>query len=269
MKQRRLKKKKEKYRRKISKVSTLEFKDNVLRKAEHSDPIGDLVKILLFCEYDLIASAEKYHALCNTNFLNRLPSNEKKHRQDNQVSELIAGIFNYIENHNDSQFTLKELRDVLTGYVPDDKTIITRLQQKYLTDIIITTKVKDDADVLFVETAIEESEHHKTAIIVEDIDLLVIVIGRTQSHQEEVFYKKVGKGNVKTQIYSSKSFDKYPHGKKHILFPHAYSGCDTTSEFFKKGKKKKTFIRIIRESSEFGSTSSSTPRRKLPWTNIE
>ncbi|GFS29693.1 hypothetical protein TNIN_363071 [Trichonephila inaurata madagascariensis] len=27
----------------------------------------------------------------------------------------MAEIFNYIENHDDSQFTLKDLRDVLTG----------------------------------------------------------------------------------------------------------------------------------------------------------
>ncbi|GFW79198.1 hypothetical protein TNCV_2476051 [Trichonephila clavipes] len=41
----------------------------------------------------------------------------------------MAEIFNYIENQDDSQFTLKELSDVLLWYVPDDKTII-RLQQK-------------------------------------------------------------------------------------------------------------------------------------------
>ncbi|GFY31767.1 uncharacterized protein TNCV_4200761 [Trichonephila clavipes] len=57
-------------------------------------------------KYDLIAS--------EVNFLNRLPSTEKKPRQDNQVSEATAEIFNYIENHDDSQFTLKQIRDVLT-----------------------------------------------------------------------------------------------------------------------------------------------------------
>ncbi|GFX41446.1 uncharacterized protein TNCV_3489871 [Trichonephila clavipes] len=59
---------------------------------------------------------EKYRRkISKTNFLNRLPSTEKKPRQDNQVSEAMAKIFNYIENHDDSQFTLKELIDVLTG----------------------------------------------------------------------------------------------------------------------------------------------------------
>ncbi|GFY41199.1 hypothetical protein TNIN_52701 [Trichonephila inaurata madagascariensis] len=61
---------------------------------------------------------ENVHTECRkTNFLNRLPCTEKKPRQDNQVSEAMAEIFNHIENHDDSQFTLKELRDVLTGYV--------------------------------------------------------------------------------------------------------------------------------------------------------
>ncbi|GFY56625.1 SWIM-type domain-containing protein [Trichonephila inaurata madagascariensis] len=61
----------------------------------------------------------------------------------------MAKCFNYIENHDDSQFTLKELRDVRTGYVPDNKTIITRLHQKYLTDVIITTKVKSFTIIFF------------------------------------------------------------------------------------------------------------------------
>ncbi|GFS54811.1 hypothetical protein TNIN_123941 [Trichonephila inaurata madagascariensis] len=54
-----------------------------------------------------------------------------------------------------------------------------------------SSQARDDADVLIVETAIEESEYHKTAVIVEDIDLLIILIKHTQSHQEEVFFKKV------------------------------------------------------------------------------
>lgn len=98
--------------------------------------------------------------------------------------------------------------------------------------------IRDDADVLIIETAIEESKHGKTAVIVgEDIDLLVILIGRTLFYDQEIFFRKVGKGNVKTEIYSSKSFDKYPNSKRHILFLHALSGCDTTSALFKKGKK--------------------------------
>lgn len=99
---------------------------------------------------------------------------------------------------------------------------------------ITTKQARDDADVLVEESII-------------DIDLLVILIGRTQLHQEDIFFKKVGKGNVITQIYSSKSFDKYPLSKKHILFLHAFSGCYTASALFKKGKK--NFHKITRIST--------------------
>ncbi|XP_014616400.1 PREDICTED: uncharacterized protein LOC106793738 [Polistes canadensis] len=136
-------KKKEKYRRKISTVSTLEFKDNVIKKVEErGDTFGELVKNRILFQHDLIAAEAKYHAICYTNFFtNKISSSHSNLRQDNQVTEAMIEIFNYIENNNDSQFTLKELKDVLTGYVPDDKTIISRLQQKYLTNIIITKKV--------------------------------------------------------------------------------------------------------------------------------
>lgn len=138
------KKKSEKYRRKIKNVSTLEFKDTVIKKAEERrDDFGELVKSRISLQFDLIAAEAKYHAACFTKFSNKSSSSSplEKPRQDNQVTEAMLEIFNYIENNNDSQFTLKELKDVLTGYVPDDKTIITRLQQNYLTDIVITKKV--------------------------------------------------------------------------------------------------------------------------------
>lgn len=77
----------------------------------------------------------------------------------------------------------------------------------------------------------------------------MILIGRTLIHNQEIFYKKIGRGNIKTQLYSSKSFDHYPQCKKHILFLHAFSGCDTTSSFFNKGKK--TFVNKLEKLSSF------------------
>ncbi|GFY41558.1 uncharacterized protein TNIN_378871 [Trichonephila inaurata madagascariensis] len=88
------------------------LQEMMLIRAECSDSIGALVKDRILCEYDFIASEAKYHTLYYANFLNRLPFTEKKPRQDDQVSEAMAEMFNYIENHDDSQFTLKELREM-------------------------------------------------------------------------------------------------------------------------------------------------------------
>lgn len=73
-----------------------------------------------------------------------------------------------------------------------------------------------------------------TAVIIgQDIDLLFILIGHTLSYEQEVFLKKAGRGNVKTEIYSTKSFDKYLHIKTHIFFLHALNDFVTTSTHFK------------------------------------
>ncbi|GBP43082.1 hypothetical protein EVAR_96344_1 [Eumeta japonica] len=97
--------------------------------------------------------------------------------------------------------------------------LINMLIEKLKAVDIKTKQVTNDADVLIIETAIEESKHGNTAVIMgEDIDLPVIVIVPTLSHREEIFFKKVGKRNVKTEIYSSKSFNKYPSLKKQFCF---------------------------------------------------
>ena len=57
-----------------------------------------------------------------------------------------------------------------------------------------------------------------------------------------VYFLKPGEGNVNDYIYDSNNF-KYLKVKKLIGYLHAFTGCDTTSGFFKQGKNKliKTF----------------------------
>lgn len=81
----------------------------------------------------------------------------------------------------------------------------------------------------------EIATHSTTIIVGEDVDLLVLLIGRTHLLQN-IYFMKPGKGKIETKFYSSSSLDKYPHCKQHILFLHAVTGCDTTSAFFNKGK---------------------------------
>ncbi|CAH0555189.1 unnamed protein product [Brassicogethes aeneus] len=135
-------KKSAKYKRVISKVSTLEFKDKVVKRAEErSDTLGGLVIDRVSYLHDLIAVEAKYHTVCYSNFLKPVPSPIRNILQVDEVTQAMKEIYEYIDDHEDSQFTLAELKNVPTEYVPDDKTIITKLQQKYLTDVIITKKV--------------------------------------------------------------------------------------------------------------------------------
>lgn len=53
---------------------------------------------------------------------------------------------------------------------------------------------------------------------------------------------KLSKGKTDQKIYSSTSFQ-YPDIANHILFLYAFTGCDTTSTFFRQGKIK--FIKLF------------------------
>ncbi|GFY41967.1 uncharacterized protein TNIN_275051 [Trichonephila inaurata madagascariensis] len=106
--------------------------------------------------HDLIASEVKYHTLYYANFLNQLPSTEKKPRQDNQVSKATTGIFNYFENHDDSQFALKELRDVLTGDPEEERLRIVEaaaaiLRQDIRSSVVETKSYPPPSKMLITE----------------------------------------------------------------------------------------------------------------------
>ena len=95
--------------------------------------------------------------------------------------------------------------------------LIQMLLQK-LQDVNITARqARDDADVLIIETAIEESQLNTTVVVGEDVDLVIILIGRTLTHQN-IFFTKPGRGNIETKVNSSASINNFIHcKKKHII----------------------------------------------------
>ena len=97
-----------------------------------------------------------------------------------------------------------------------------------------TVVAEEDADFLIVSIAEKCSVIGTTWIIGEDIDLLVILTQHAPVNT--VYFLKPGKGNVNDCIYDSNSFE-YLKVKKLIGFLHAFTGCDTTSCFFKQGDK--------------------------------
>ncbi|CAG9827390.1 unnamed protein product [Diabrotica balteata] len=98
---------------------------------------------------------------------------------------------------------------------------------------------KGEADELIVETTIKDKGSSLPKVIVaEDIDVLVILTARAKA-DEEIYFLKLGKQNVNSVIHSSKSVElNYPCTGVYILFSHCFSGCDSTSAFCNKGKKK-------------------------------
>lgn len=76
----------------------------------------------------------------------------------------------------------------------------------------------------------------------EDVDLMVLLTALTPS-RKTIYFLKPGKGKTERKIYSSASCDNHEEWKHNILFLHAFSGCDSTSAFFGKGKI--TFCKLM------------------------
>ncbi|XP_076677413.1 uncharacterized protein LOC143373765 [Andrena cerasifolii] len=120
---------------------------------------------------------------------------------------------------------------------------ISMLKERLTSENIFVKQADNDADVLIIETAVEQFNLTSTTIVVgEDIDLLVLLTARTPANKI-IYFLKPGKAQHQSEIYrwdtlyTSKSLSAFATCQNHILFLHAISGCDTTSAFYRRGKK--------------------------------
>ena len=117
------------------------------------------------------------------------------------------------------------------------KQLIQMLTNRLSKENIEVKSASADADTLILNTAIERSRTLRTTIIGEDVDFLVILTALAPINND-IYFLKPRSGRVKTKTYSSRSLQlQYKAVKEFILLAHAFSGCDTTSSIFGKGKK--------------------------------
>lgn len=103
---------------------------------------------------------------------------------------------------------------------------------------IVTVQAESDADRIMVQHALAASRiSNSSAVLVgEDTDLLVLLLHHREN--EEVYMLKPGRTQAEQEVWSVKHIQESLQGfHKYLLFYHAFSGCDTTSAFFRKGKK--------------------------------
>ncbi|KAE9525653.1 hypothetical protein AGLY_014180, partial [Aphis glycines] len=135
------------YRRAIYQVATLSFKDNIIKVATNRSDVFARIEY----EYDLVAAEAKYHNNCYNSFLRPSSGGKIGRPEDNSVILAMEEIFVYIENNDDCQFSLKELKGICKNKVPDDKTIKKRLKLKYDNRIIITEKQGSLTIICFID----------------------------------------------------------------------------------------------------------------------
>lgn len=123
--------------------------------------------------------------------------------------------------------------------------LIAILSAKLQTSGIEIRQAPDDADTLIISTAIEISKTSSNVVVVgEDVDLLILLMATTPENQEIIFFKP-GRRKTEASTYSSKELQQL--GLRHILFLHAFTGCDTTSAAFRKGKVR--FVKLYQKSA--------------------
>lgn len=111
--------------------------------------------------------------------------------------------------------------------------LISLLRLKLQENGIRTLQATNDADVLIVKTAVEQSSYSSVAVVGEDVDLAVLLIAFTPPTQD-IMLLKPGRGKTKTMVLSTQEMQR--QGFEHILFLHSFTGCDTTSATFRRSK---------------------------------
>ncbi|GBM04807.1 hypothetical protein AVEN_20238-1 [Araneus ventricosus] len=112
------------------------------------------------------------------------------------------------------------------------------LIKRFTDENITVEQVEEDSDATIVSKVVEGPRHSDCVIIMgEDIDLLVILTALAPD-SNRLFVMKAGKGKIETLFFFPTNFKMSQKVKDNILFLHAFSGCDSTSNIFRQGKMK-------------------------------
>lgn len=142
----RQKRKKNKSQRKqITYVNSMTLKDTLLSfVALQKDDFCREIHKRISGIMDLQSLGAKYHTDCYQSIKNSAQAHnvdKKIHPRILMVDIAMEQIYKYIEENDDCQFSLQELKNILsTEYIPDDKTIKSRLTSQYGDNIIFSSK---------------------------------------------------------------------------------------------------------------------------------
>ena len=95
---------------------------------------------------------------------------------------------------------------------------------------------KDDANSKIVSTALELAKQNQVVIVTDDTDVAVILLHHRKEDLKDIFFMS-GSKCCSIKVAQSRFGDIKEH-----LFMHAWTGCDSTSATFGKGKP--TFTKL-------------------------
>ena len=115
--------------------------------------------------------------------------------------------------------------------------------------LLNTVQATADADVLIVNTALEECKTRECVVVVgSDTDLLCLLIAKAKDG-DNVYLLHPGTNTTPMRVYNIQRIRAHLGDKVDIILPmHALSGSDTTSAIYGKGKK--TIYKIVMSNPE-------------------
>lgn len=137
-------------RTKISYVRSNEFRTTLFTiAATRNDELSTVVCNRIE-DVDLVEVRAKYHTTCYDKFRRYIvPANEAINAK---IEKAMTEIYAYIEASDDSQFTLDELKQSLSDYIPVNTTILKRLAEHYSARVLITQKKHCSPIISFRDT---------------------------------------------------------------------------------------------------------------------
>ncbi|KAG5861749.1 hypothetical protein JTB14_003408 [Gonioctena quinquepunctata] len=128
------------------------MKDKLLKVVrDRNDELGTTVISLIETIPSLVGANVRYHRNCFDKFKYIPRSSTSSHTPDPVVGQTMQAIYNYIENHDECQFTLKELRRIGNNALCG-KTILKYLQLNYKEDITIVTRFPKETIICYSGT---------------------------------------------------------------------------------------------------------------------
>ncbi|KAG5872190.1 hypothetical protein JTB14_026241 [Gonioctena quinquepunctata] len=128
------------------------MKDKLLKVArDRNDELGTTVISLIETIPSLVEANVRYHRNCFDKFKYIPRPSTSSHTPDPVVGQTMQAIYNYIENHDECQFTLKELRRIGNNALCG-KTIQKYLQLNYKEDITIVTRFRKETIICYSGT---------------------------------------------------------------------------------------------------------------------
>ena len=129
----------------------------------------------------------------------------------------------------------------------ENKSAFIKFLTPFLCDAGVKVKIcKDDADCFVVKEALTNANHNEGPVLVvaDDTDIFVMLLYHWKSSLKDIVFLS----ERSQSAWSISKSQKYITDlKEHLLFLHSFSGCDTTSATYSKGKG--GWIKAIRKST--------------------